>query len=86
LDRTRKASREDYEDTLQYRTQNEALHEAELIEEKLTQLLTTVAHLEQTHVCFRSSVSMASRNKPISLQVVAGQYSVLGSAQNDHGI
>jgi uncharacterized membrane protein len=48
MDRTRKANREDHEATLQYRTQNQALHEAELIEEKLTQLLATVAQLEQT--------------------------------------
>ena len=48
MDRTRKANREDDEKTLQYRTQNEALQEAELIEEKLTQLQARVAELEQT--------------------------------------
>ena len=48
MDRTRKANREDHEATLQYRTQNEALHEAELIEEKLIQLQATVSQLEQT--------------------------------------
>ena len=48
MDRTRKANREDHEVTLQYRTKNEALDEAELIEEKLTQLQATVAQLEQT--------------------------------------
>jgi len=48
MDRTRKANREDHEATLQYRTKNEALDEAELIEEKLTQLQATVAQLEQT--------------------------------------
>jgi uncharacterized membrane protein len=48
MDRTRKANREDHEATLQYRTKNEALDEAELIEEKLTQLLATVAQLQQT--------------------------------------
>ena len=48
MDRTRKANREDHEATLQYRTKNEALDEAELIEEKLTQLQATVAQLEHT--------------------------------------
>ena len=48
MDRTRKANREDDEKTLQYRTQNEALHAAELIEEKLAQLQATVAQMEQT--------------------------------------
>jgi hypothetical protein len=48
MDRTRKANREDHEATLQYRTKNEALDEAELIEEKLTQLQTAVAQLEQS--------------------------------------
>src|SRR5687768_4726992 len=48
MDRTRKANREDHEFTLQYRTQNEALHEAKLIEENLTQLQARVAQLEQT--------------------------------------
>ena len=48
MDRTRKANREDHEATLQYRTKNEAMDEAELIEEKLTQLQATVAQLEQT--------------------------------------
>lgn len=48
MDRTRKANREDDEKTLQYRTQNEAQHEAELIEEKLAQLQATVAQLELT--------------------------------------
>ena len=48
MDRTRKANREDHEVTLQYRTSNENLREAERIEEKLTQLLATVAQLEQT--------------------------------------
>jgi hypothetical protein len=48
MDRTRKANREDHEVTLQYRTSNETLHEAGLIEEKLTQLLATIAQLEQT--------------------------------------
>jgi hypothetical protein len=48
MDRTRKANREDHEATLQYRTKNEALDEAELIEKKLAQLQATVAQLEQT--------------------------------------
>jgi uncharacterized membrane protein len=48
MDRTRKANREDHEVTLQYRTQNEALQEAELIEGKLAQLQATIAQLEQT--------------------------------------
>ena len=48
MDRTRKANREDHEATLQYRTKNEALDEAELIEEKLAQLQVKVAQLEQT--------------------------------------
>ena len=48
MDRTRKANREDHEATLQYRTKNEALDEAELIEEKLTQLQARVAQLGQT--------------------------------------
>jgi hypothetical protein len=48
MDRTRKANREDHEATLQYRTKNEALDEAELIEEKLTQLQARVAQLELT--------------------------------------
>jgi uncharacterized membrane protein len=48
MDRTRKANREDHEATLQYRTKNETLDEAELIEEKLTQLQAAVAQLEQS--------------------------------------
>jgi len=48
MDRTRKANREDHEVTLQYRTSNENLREAERVEEKLKQLLATVAQLEQT--------------------------------------
>ena len=48
MDRTRKANREDDEATLQYRTQNQALHEAELIDEKLTQLQVKIVQLEQT--------------------------------------
>ena len=48
MDRTRKANREDHEATLQYRTKNEAQHEAELIEEKLTQLQAKIAQLEQS--------------------------------------
>jgi hypothetical protein len=48
MDRTRKANREDHEATLQYRTKNKALDEADLIEEKLAQMQATVAQLEQT--------------------------------------
>jgi len=48
MDRTRKANRKDDEATLQYRTQNQALHEAELIEERLTQLQAKIVQLEQT--------------------------------------
>jgi len=48
MDRTRKANREDDEATLQYRTKNEALDEAELIEDKLAQLQATIAQMEQT--------------------------------------
>ena len=48
MDRARKANREEHEITLQYKTQNEAVLEAELIEEKLTQLQARVAQLEQT--------------------------------------
>jgi len=48
VDRTRKANREVHEATLQYRTKNEALDEAELIEEKLIQLQARVAQLELT--------------------------------------
>jgi uncharacterized membrane protein len=48
MDRTRKANRENDEKTLQYRTPNEAQQEAELIEEKLTELQAKIAQLEQT--------------------------------------
>ena len=48
MDRTRKANRDDHEITLQYKTKNEALDEAELIEEKLAQLQVKVAQLEQS--------------------------------------
>jgi hypothetical protein len=48
MDRTRKANREDDEKTLQYRTPNEAQHEAELIEEKLTQLQAKIVDLERS--------------------------------------
>jgi hypothetical protein len=48
MDRTRKANREDHEATLQYKTKNEAQHEAELIEEKLTHLQVKVTRSEET--------------------------------------
>jgi hypothetical protein len=48
MDRTRKANREDHEATLQYRTKNEALDEAELVEDKLAQLQAKIAQLELT--------------------------------------
>ena len=48
MDRTRKANREDHEVTLQYRTPNEVLHEAELNEQQLMQLPAKFAQLEQT--------------------------------------
>jgi hypothetical protein len=48
MDRTRKANREDDEATLQYRTKNEALDEAELIEDRLTRLQAKLAQLEET--------------------------------------
>ena len=48
MDRTRRANREDDEATLQYRTKNEALDEAELIEDKLAQLQAKIAQMEQT--------------------------------------
>ena len=47
MDRTRKANREDHEATLQYRTKNETLDEADLVEEKLTQLQAKLAQLEE---------------------------------------
>ena len=48
MDRTRKANREGDEATLQYRTPNEALHEALQIEEKLSQLQAAAVQLKQT--------------------------------------
>ncbi len=50
MDITRKANREAQEETLQYRTRNEALLDEALIEEKLTQLLAFVGQLKQTPV------------------------------------
>ena len=48
MDRTRKANREGHEVTLQYRTPNETLHEAQLIEDELSQLQAAVGQLGQT--------------------------------------
>jgi hypothetical protein len=48
MDISRKANREAQEGTLQYRSRQEALLDEELSEEKLTQLLAFIAHLERT--------------------------------------
>ena len=48
MDITRKANREAQEITLQYKSRHEALLDDELIEDKLTQLLTFIAQLERT--------------------------------------
>jgi len=48
MDRTRKANREDYERTFQYRSRQETLLGEELAEDQLTQLLAFVAELGET--------------------------------------
>ncbi len=48
MDITRKAHLEAQELTLQYRRRQEALLDEQLIEDKLTQLLTFICELEQT--------------------------------------
>lgn len=48
MDITRRANREAQEATLQYRSRQESLLDNELIEDKLTQLLTFIAELEGT--------------------------------------
>jgi hypothetical protein len=46
MDRSRKASREGNDTTFQYKSWQETLLDAELIEDKLTQLLAFIADLE----------------------------------------
>ena len=48
MDSSRKASREDNETTLQYKSRQEMLLDEELIEDKLTQLLESISQLDQT--------------------------------------
>ena len=48
MDTSRKANRENDEITLQYKSPQEKLLEAELVEEKLKQLLEFIGKLEQT--------------------------------------
>ena len=48
MDITRKANREAQEETLQYRSRQEAMLDDELIKDKLTQLLEFVGKLEGT--------------------------------------
>jgi hypothetical protein len=48
MDISRKANREAQEGILQYRSWQEALLDEELIEDKLTQLLAFIVHLERT--------------------------------------
>lgn len=48
VDISRKANREAYEITLQYKTRRESMLEEELAEENLTQLLAFIGHLGQT--------------------------------------
>jgi hypothetical protein len=48
MDSSRKASREDNEKTMQYKSRQETLLDEELIEDNLTQLLVTISQLDQT--------------------------------------
>jgi len=48
MDKSRKASREGNEITLQYQTQQEILEEEEVSQEKLTQLLAFISQRDQT--------------------------------------
>ena len=48
MDSSRKASREDNEQTLQYKSRHETLFDEELTEDKLTQLLAFIGQLDQT--------------------------------------
>ena len=48
MDSSRKASREDNETTLKYKSRQETLLDEELIEDKLTQLLMSISQLDQT--------------------------------------
>jgi hypothetical protein len=48
MDKSRKASRENNEITLQYRSRQDILREEELAEDKLTQLLAVISQLDQT--------------------------------------
>ena len=48
MDKSRKANRGDNEITLQYKSQQEILLEAELYQDKLTQLLAAISQLDQT--------------------------------------
>jgi hypothetical protein len=50
MDRSRKASREDNEITLQYQTQQEILDDEELSEGRLTQLLAFIIQQDQTPI------------------------------------
>lgn len=48
MDRTRKATREDNEVTLQHQSRNESLQIAALVEEKLAELQASIEQLKQT--------------------------------------
>ena len=48
MDKSRKANREGNETTLQYKSQQEILLEAELYQDKLTKLLAAISQLEET--------------------------------------
>ena len=48
MDNSRKASREDNEKTLQYKSRQEALLDEELAEDKLKQLLESISQIDQT--------------------------------------
>ena len=48
MDSSRKASREDNEKTLQYKSRQETLLDEELAEDKLTQLLVSISQLDKT--------------------------------------
>ena len=48
MDKSRKANRGDNEITLQYKSQQEMLLEAELYKDKLTKMLAVISQLEET--------------------------------------
>ena len=48
MDNSRKATREDNEKTLQYKSRQETLLDEELIEDRLTQLLVSISQLDKT--------------------------------------